>query len=93
MSAAWIFDDTITPRWAIAMETRINKKLEKIMGLKDDLDAVLTQLGKAKTEILAKLADLEAKVAAGQDVAQEIADLKLMAQSMDDVVPDAEPPA
>ena len=72
---------------------QLTKQGKMIMGLKDDLDAVLAQLGKAKTEILAKLADLEAKVAAGQDVAQEISDLKAMAQGMDDVVPDAEPPA
>lgn len=60
----------------------------------DAVDAVVVQLGKAKGEVLAKIADLEAQVAAGQ--APDFSALKAAAQALDDVVPDApveEPPA
>lgn len=76
------------------------------MALKEDLDAVVAQLGKAKTEILGKLdslaqtiVSLQAQVAADSqaatelaDAAQTVADLKVSAQSLDDVVPDEVPP-
>ena len=55
---------------------------------------VVAQLGKAKNEILEKLAALEAAAAAGEDLSGPLAVLAAAAQSLDDVVPDAvvEPP-
>ena len=50
---------------------------------------VVVQLGKAKDEILAKLAALEAAAAAGEDLSGPLAVLAAAAQSLDDVVPDA----
>jgi hypothetical protein len=50
---------------------------------------VVVQLGKAKNEILAKLAALEAAAAAGEDLSGPLAVLAAAAQSLDDVVPDA----
>lgn len=61
----------------------------------DAVDAVVGQLGKAKDEILAEVADLEAQVAAG--VAPDLSALKAAAQALDNlnsdvpVVPPVEP--
>lgn len=58
------------------------------MGAEQDaVDAVVTQLGKAKDEIISKIADLEAQVAAGET--PDLSALKAAAQALDDVVPDA----
>ncbi len=69
----------------------LNKQGEKLMGLKEDLSAVTTQLGKSKDELVAKLQELSDQVAAGQVDPQTVADLQAMAQSLDDIVPDAAP--
>ena len=50
---------------------------------------VVVQLGKAKDEILAKIAGLEAAAAAGEDLTASLAELSAAAQALDDVVPDA----
>lgn len=55
----------------------------------DAIAAVVAQLGKAKDEILAKLAGLEAAAAAGEDLSASLAELAAAAQALDDVVPDA----
>lgn len=55
----------------------------------DAIAAVVVQLGKAKDEILAKVAGLEAAAAAGEDLSASLADLAAAAQALDDVVPDA----
>ena len=55
----------------------------------DAIVAVIEQLGKAKDEILAKVAGLEAAAAAGEDLTAQLADLSAAAQALDDVVPDA----
>lgn len=60
----------------------------------DVVDQVTEQLTKAKGEVLAKIAELEDAVAAGQT--PDFTALKAAAQGLDDVVPDApaeEPPA
>jgi hypothetical protein len=60
---------------------------EIIMGaVQDVIDQVTEQLGRAKDEILAKVADLEAQVAAGET--PDLEPLKAAAQALDDVVPD-----
>jgi hypothetical protein len=50
---------------------------------------VVVQLGKAKDEILARIAGLEAAAAAGEDLSGPLAELAAAAQALDDVVPDA----
>ncbi|MBB3752508.1 hypothetical protein FHT44_005020 [Mycolicibacterium sp. BK634] len=55
-------------------------------AVQDTVDALTAQLGKAKDEIIAKVADLEAQVAAGE--APDLTALKAAVQALDDVVPD-----
>lgn len=75
------------------LEERIMMKVSEIQA---QLDAVGAQLTKAKDEILAKIAALEAAlgdadVPAEAEAALEA--LKAQAQALDDIVPDAPPPA
>lgn len=51
--------------------------------------AVVEQLGRAKGEILEKIAGLEVAAAAGEDLSGPLAELAAAAQALDDVVPDA----
>ena len=65
-----------------------------VMGLVEDIKALKEQLDKARGEIVAKIAGLEAAVNAaplGPDpaVLEAVAELKASVQSLDDVVPDA----
>lgn len=53
----------------------------------DAVDAVVAQLTKARDEIVAEVANLEAQVAAGQ--APDLTALKAIAQSLDDLNADA----
>lgn len=53
------------------------------------IGAVVVQLGKAKDEILGRIAGLEAAAASGEDLSGPLADLVAAAQALDDVVPDA----
>lgn len=66
-----------------------------IVGLQDSINALVEQLSKAKGEILSKISELEAQVAAGEAV--DLEPLKAAVQALDDVVPDEvteeEPPA
>ena len=57
----------------------------------DAVDQITLQLGKAKDEIIAKVADLETQIEAGET--PDLTALKAAAQALDDVVPDVvEPP-
>lgn len=74
-----------------------NQKLSQLgitMGaVQDAVDQVAAQLAKAKAEIVAKVAELEAQVAAGET--PDLTALKAAAQALDDVVLDVpveEPP-
>lgn len=58
-------------------------------AVQDAIDTITTQLGKAKDEILDKIADLEAAIAAGET--PDLGPLVAAAQALDDVVPDAVP--
>lgn len=75
----------------------VNQKLSQLgitMGaVQDAVDQVAAQLAKAKAEIVAKIADLEAQVAAGET--PDLTALKEAAQALDDVVLDVPdvPPA
>jgi hypothetical protein len=51
--------------------------------------SVVFQLGKAKDEILSRIAGLEAAAVAGEDLSGPLAELAAAAQALDDVVPDA----
>lgn len=51
--------------------------------------AVVEQLGKAKNEIVEKIAALEVAAASGEDLSGPLAELAAAAQALDDVVPDA----
>lgn len=70
--------------WAKGVEVRLSANSEAI-------EAVVTQLGKVREEVLAKIAALQAAVDAGEDLSGPLADLTTAAQSLDDVVPDAAP--
>ena len=59
----------------------------------DAIEAVVAQLGKAKDEIVAKIATLQVAAAAGQDLTAPLADLAAAAQALDDVVVDPAPAA
>lgn len=70
----------------LVMVYYLSRLENKMSEAQDAVDAVATQLGKAKDEILSKIADLETQVAAGE--APDLTALKAAAQSLDDVVPD-----
>lgn len=55
----------------------------------ESLAAAVEQLQKAKAEIVSKLVALEDAVAAGEDLTGPLSELAAVAQSLDDVVPDA----
>jgi hypothetical protein len=60
------------------------------MSTQDSINAVVTQLGKAKGEIVSKIADLQAAIDAGVPAEQlDLTALTEAAQALDDVVPDA----
>lgn len=54
----------------------------------ETLAAVIAQLGKAKDEVLGRIAGLEAAAAAGEDLSGPLAELSAAAQAVDDVVAD-----
>jgi hypothetical protein len=90
-------DWALTMSWLMAeqfhlLSQRIDRLGRKMSEVQDAVDAIVVQLGKAKDEILAEIANLEAQIAAGE--APDLTALKAAAQSLDDVVPDApvEPP-
>lgn len=63
------------------------------MSQQDAVDAVVAELGKAKTEIVGKIADLQAQIDAGVPAEQlDLSALTAAAQALDDVVPDAPAP-
>jgi hypothetical protein len=65
-----------------------------IMGaVQDAVDTITTQLGKARDEILDKISDLEAQIAAGET--PDLGPLVAAAQALDNIVEDVvieEPP-
>ena len=63
------------------------------MSTQESIDAVVAQLGKAKDEVVAKIADVQAQLDAA-NVPAEVVNLDALnaaAQALDDVVPDAPP--
>jgi len=63
------------------------------MALVDELKSIKDQLEKAKSEIVGKVENLETAVAASgtpsAEVTDAVAELKAVAQSLDDLVPDS----
>lgn len=67
-------------------------RTEVIMSQQTVIDAVVSTLRHAKGELDAKLADLQAKIDAGVPAEQlDLSDLQAVAQSLEDIVPDAAP--
>lgn len=77
--------------WVIAYLTITIGRLA--MSTQDSIDAIVVQLGKAKDEVVAKIADVQAQLdAAGVPAEQvDLTALTAAAQALDDVVAD-EPP-
>ena len=72
----------------------LDKLREKIVSTQDSINAITAQLVKAKAEIIAKLADVQAQVdAAGVADQVDLGPLTDIAQALDDVVADPEAPA
>lgn len=63
------------------------------MAIADELKSIKDQLEKAKSEIVVKISDLEAAVAAAGEPSAEVmnalADVKALAKGLDDLVVDA----
>ena len=75
--------------WVIAYLTLTIGRLQ--MSTQDSIDAVVAQLGKAKDEVVAKIADVQAQLDAAS-VPAEVVNLDALnaaAQALDDIVPDA----
>jgi len=75
--------------WAIAYLTVTIERLA--MSTQESIDAIVVQLGKAKDEVVARIADVQAQLDAAA-VPAEVVDLSALsaaAQAIDDVVPDA----
>lgn len=69
------------------MAFRISRVEYAVGAVQDAVDALVVQLGKAKTEVLSKIDELEAQIAAGET--PDLSALKDAVQALDDVVPDA----
>jgi len=64
------------------------------MSTQESVDAIVVQLGKAKDEVVGKIADVQAQLDAA-NVPAEVVDLTALtaaAQALDDVVADDAPP-
>jgi len=75
--------------WVIAYLTLTIGRLA--MSTQESIDAIVVQLGKAKDEVVAKIADVQAQLDAAA-VPAEVVDLSALsaaAQALDDVVPDS----
>ena len=71
---------------------RVTHRIEGLitMSTQDTINAVVAQLGKAKDEILAQIADLNTQIAnAGVAEQVDTSALTAAAQALDDIVPDA----
>lgn len=71
---------------------RLSKRLERVvdMSVQDSINAVVAQLGKAKGEIVAKIADVQAQLDAASVPAEQVdlSALTAAAQALDDIVAD-----
>ena len=88
--------------WKEERETKLDKILMNQAELAAGLKAIQTQVGKVAAEqaaksdaLIAKVAELEAIIAAGGDVTPEVTEalegVKTALQALDDVIPDAPP--
>lgn len=81
--STWIAAVAVSAVVALAV-TRIKKEIR--MSAQETVDAVVAQLGKVKAEIIGKIADLEAQVAAGE--VPDFSALTEVVDSLDAIVPD-----
>jgi hypothetical protein len=91
---AWLLNRE--PRWVCDIHAHIRaaeqRTKEYIMSAaQDTVDQLTAQVLKSKDEVLGKIADLEAQVAAGE--APDFTELKAAVQGVDDVVADVVVPA
>lgn len=87
-AGVWVWAPGLYDPNADTKLTAIQQQLGEFMSeVQDALDQVVTQLAKARDEILGKIADLEAQIAAGETLNLE--PLRDAAQALDDVVPDS----
>lgn len=67
----------------------LNQIRRDLVSLQETVDSLVSQLAKAKAEIVTKISELEAQVAAGET--PDLTALKEAVQALDDVVPDSVP--
>lgn len=83
---------TVLQQWQIVNLLRIDQ--EERMALADDLADIRAQLEKARAEVVSKINDLEIALASAGATSPEVVavvdELKAVAQSLDDVVADAD---
>jgi len=74
----------------VDIDRQLRKKIA--MSTQETINAVVAQLGKAKGEIISKIADLQIQLddANVADVV-DVSELVAAAQALDDIVPDAAP--
>ena len=92
-SLAWLFDDSIQPAWAVAMEARFDKRMDRVMALvqveQADLDALDVALDAATQAIIDKIAALNLPPAQLQALQDDLVTL----QGISAPAPAPEPPA
>ena len=81
--STWIAAIAVCAAVALAVH-RIAKEMH--MSAQDTVDQIVAQLGKVKTELVGKIADLEAQVAAGET--PDLSELSAIVDSIDAIVPD-----
>lgn len=85
----WFFISAILATQAFTLYA-VSSLGRHLMATQDTINAVVAQLGKAKDEILAKIADLNVQIAdAGVEDVVDTSELTAVAQALDDIVPDA----
>jgi len=88
--------------WKAGKDNKLDKIIMNQAELAAGLKAIQTQVGKVAAEqaaksdaLIAKVAELEAVIAAGGDVTTEVTEaldgVKVALQALDDVIPDAPP--
>lgn len=82
------------------VKKNMNEIIQSLAELKQQVEANTAQTEKARLEVVQKIADLEAAIADNAGVPEALAALKAAvnqgtaaSQAIDDVVPDAAPPA
>lgn len=87
----WLLAATLLAQ-AFSIFQSLHLERQIMSSAQDAVDAVVARLGKAKDEIVAKIADVEAQLAAAGAADQvDLSALQAAAQALDDIVPDPAP--